>query len=122
MSIHQLVHRCNNTEINGYQLVVSHKFSEVDMNIDKLSYYITVNGDKIFYDDSDTCAVYHPELISTFMENDRYISIYKIHPLDKLTQNTSNEVKINILLPFDHYLTIFDLSIQNLQNLQNQRS
>ncbi len=114
----QLVYKCDNTD-GEYQLIIVHRFPEVDMRIEKLSYYITVNGNKVLYDNSDTSTVYCPDLISTVMDEDYsfYTSTYKIHSLNKLTQNTSNEVKINMLLPFDHETNILSITMFKIKNL-----
>ncbi len=112
-----LVYKCEITNNYRYKLIVVHIFPDVDMQIEKLSYYITVNGDKVFYDETDTCAVYRPELISTKTRADDslYVSEYNIKSINKLTQNTSDEVKINLLLPFDHESNIVSLVMYKIK-------
>ena len=104
----------------NYKIILVHKFPKVDTNIDSLSYYITINGDKVSYNESDTCAIYRPELVSTSQVDDinpYYISTYSISLLlTKLTKDPSDEVKLNLILPFDHKRNIIELQMFSIKD------
>jgi len=107
----KLVYKCRN-DVSRYKITVIHKFSTVNTHIDSLAYYITVNNNKVFYNESDTISTYFPELVSTTQNDDEYISVYLINLLcSKLTQNPSDEVKMNLILPFDHNINIISLDM-----------
>lgn len=98
----KFVYKCESTDIDGYQIIIIHKFPEVDLLTEKISYYVTVNEDKIFLNENDTDAIYYPELMITSMENNlSYKSIYNIPTLEKLFKYKNDEVRINLILPFD---------------------
>src|SRR6185369_14274853 len=88
----------------GYHLVIVHRFSEVNTKTDELSYYITLNDDRIFYPDFEEqfTNIYQPELISiTQNSENEYVSVYFINVLrSKITENSSDKVRLNLILPF----------------------
>lgn len=113
----KLVYKCDD-KILAYDLVINHRFSEVDSHIDELSYYITVNNDRVFNNSSNemdinSLNIYKPDHLTTVkISDDSYISLYKIKfTRNKITQNTSDEVNINLILPFDHKISIYDYNL-----------
>jgi len=108
-----LTYQCDNDDISQYYLIIIHKFLKIDTYIDSLSYYISVNGDKVFYNESDIIAIYKPKLLSTDVNNDdkSYTSVYSIPSLVKLIRDPLDKIKLNLLLPFDHKFSIISLEL-----------
>jgi hypothetical protein len=111
-------------ENSVFQLTIVHKFSEVNTKIDELSYYITLNGDRTFYlnypdqdQDQDqeqySSNIYQPELLSTTQNSEyEYVSVYLINLLRlEITFDSSDSVKLNLILPFDHCYNLLDLKL-----------
>ncbi len=97
-----LVYNCSD-KFSIYELVLSHKFSEVNTKIDEFSYYITVNGNR---EDSN---IYQPELVSREKDEDFYISVYRVEL--EYSKNSSDSIKLNLILPFDHKTNILNLTV-----------
>ena len=101
-------------DVSEIEFNIFHNFPEVNTKIDKLSYFITLNDDRVFYCHnsdfdmwSDTGSnIYQPkiELESYTDDNlDIYLSVYSIHLSKKrLTNNSSDKVKLHLILPFDY--------------------
>jgi hypothetical protein len=109
----EVVYNCTD-KFSVYELIICHKFPKVNTKIDELSYYITVNGDRVFYEKNEELDsnIYQPELIRTEQEEDFYVSIYKIKcDRSMLTEKSSDTVKLNLILPFDHNINILNLSV-----------
>jgi hypothetical protein len=110
-----LIYNCDNEQITAYKLVVIHKFQKIDSYIGSLSYYITLNNNRVFYESESEHALEHasniylPELINTVENNGIYTSTYTIpFILNKITKKSSDEVKLNLILPYDHKISIID--------------
>jgi hypothetical protein len=102
----QLTYSCKESKI-PYQLLVSHKFAEVGLNTQPLIYYLTINGDKM---DNENDI----NLLSTSkICDDIYTSLYSITINQNLFQHKLDEVKIIIVLPFDHKTSILGIELFN---------
>jgi len=92
-----------------FQLVITHRFSKVNTCIESLLYYITVNGDRTY---NST-----PELLSTSRITDEvYTSVYMI---PNVIGNAEDDVKLILVLPFDHKLSIIDVGLTTFFHLSN---
>lgn len=103
---------CYDSFIN-YEILICHKFEEVNTASDKLLYYITLNGDRIFYPEIESESnIYEPEILNRELTSYGYKTLYKIVcNRRKITDKSDDSVKINLILPFDHNLNIFDISV-----------
>jgi len=112
----ELEFECNVNDIYGYELIIEHNFSEIDLLSDKLSYFITVNKDKIFLNESDTVAIYYPELRQRQEMNSIYKSTYFIPSIKCLETDKvkTDKVKIKLILPFDYKTNINKISMHKL--------
>ncbi len=110
-------------DVSEFELNIFHKFPEVNTKIDKLSYFITLNNDRVFYDNenefdlwSDTGSnVYCPKLeLESYIDDnaDNYLSVYSICLSKKrLTINPLDKVKLHLILPFDWHTSISLLQV-----------
>lgn len=111
-------HAYNCDNLDPVNLVVIHRFPEVNTKLDSLLYYITINGDKVYNQSEDTSS-FLPNLISTAkISEDVYKSVYSL-PLmlsdvsdDKL--NDQNKlamgqiIKVHVVFPFDYRTSVID--------------
>lgn len=112
-------YKCYN-QYSSYMIIVCHKFPEVNSKIDELAYYITLNKNRIFYENDQNSEldsnIYYPDLISTFKDENCYISEYKIDLLrSKITNNLSDSVHLNIILPYDHDINIISIDLYGIE-------
>lgn len=107
------VYNCDN--LDPVNLVVIHRFPEVNTKLDSLMYYITINGDKVYNQSEDTSS-FLPNLISTTkISEDVYKSVYSL-PLilsdDKLNDQNKSAmgqiIKVHVVFPFDYKTSIID--------------
>lgn len=95
-------------------LVIIHRFPEVDTKIDSLLYFMTINGDK-FYNELEETSVFFPNLIRTEkVSEDTYKSTYSVTFSDKIDQEIdyeSDDIKLYLVLPFDYRTSIIDMDL-----------
>jgi hypothetical protein len=90
-------YECPKTEVL-YNLIITHQFSKVDTNIDGLSYYISVNDDKVH---SGSPRLVDTIPIDDFFESDYIIQFPKIVGITE-----TDQIRLHIFLPFDHQTSI----------------
>lgn len=108
----------SDNKYKSYKLIIKHIYHDIDLYIDELSYYITLNNERIFcnkenLDESKQYSnIYKPTLISKIKNEDSYISIYQINfSSSKIIKKFSDEVKIILILPFDNKINIINYKL-----------
>lgn len=111
-----LVYSHNHHNSNNYQLIIFHKFPEVNFSVNTiypLSYYITINKDRVHSDIND-CSIYQLDSIETIKLSDNiFMSFYylQLHLEEKI--DTLDDIKIHIILPSDHDFSITKIVMIN---------